>query len=124
MTTPTTRSRSLAAATIVAAFFALFMSIAASPDAQAASRRTVELELVGAKTYRWDGREFDYAAIATALAEADAEKAIKKLVLFDPDGQTTMADVIDFALLAKPIGAKAYHKVDGRLREIQLTSRP
>lgn len=124
MTTPTTtRTRSFAAA-LVAAFFALFMGVAASPDALAAGRRTVELELVGAKTYRWDGREFDYAAIATALAEADTEQAIKKLVLFDPDGQTTMADVIDFALLAKPIGAKAYHKVDGRLREIQLTSRP
>ncbi|MCC7249881.1 MAG: hypothetical protein IT473_14760 [Lysobacter sp.] len=115
-------SRSAAMAATV--FVALLIAVSSSPNAAAAGRRTVELELVGPKTYRGDGCEFDYAGIASALAEADAEKAIKKLVLFDPDGETSMGDVIDFALLAKPIGAKAYHKVDGELREIQLSSRP
>ena len=116
------RSRSMAMA--AAAFVALLAAVSVSPNAAAAGRRTVELELIGAKTYRWDGREYDYAGIGVALAETDAEQAIKKLVLFDPDGETSMGDVIDFALLAKPIGAKAYHKVDGKLREIQLSTRP
>ena len=88
--------------------------------AAAKGRKTVELELTGPKTYRLDDQTYDYTAVGTRLAELDAESPIRKLVLIDPDGETTIADLIDFALLAKPVGARAYHAIDGRLREIKV----
>ena len=118
------RIRNVRAATAGAVFAAVLFAGALLPNSAAAGRGTVELELIGPKTYRWDGREYGPEAIAAALAEADAAQAIRKLVLIDPDGETSMADVIDFALLAKPIGARAYHKVDGKLRRIEITLNP
>lgn len=86
-------------------------------------RRLVELELVGRGLYRLDGVEYDTAGISAKLAELDAQTNIRKLVLVDADGDTTIADIVDFALLAKPIGAKPYHEVDGALREISIKLR-
>jgi biopolymer transport protein ExbD len=86
-------------------------------------RRVVELELVGRGLYRLDGVEYDAATIGPKLAELDAQTNIRKLVLVDADGGTTIADIIDFAMLAKPIGAKPYHEVDGALREISVKLR-
>lgn len=100
---------------------ALIGSLMAPPLAHAGGRKIIELELIAPKTYRWEGRDYDYAAIATALAEADAETPVRKLVLVTPNDGTTIADIIDFAMLAKPIGAKAYHKVNGRLNTISIS---
>ena len=90
--------------------FTLFLSVilAASPavPAWAKGRKSVELALTGPRAYRLDGQEYDYAAVGARLAELDAETPIRKLVLVDPHGSGTIADVIDFALLAKPIGAR------------------
>jgi hypothetical protein len=107
-----------------AVFAAVLFGAAMCPNSAAAGRGTVELELIGPKTYRWDGREYGPEAIAAALAEADAAQAIRTLVLIDPDGDTSIADAIDFALLAKPIGARAYRNVDGKLRRIEITLKP
>lgn len=118
------RTRHARATKARAIFAVVLFAAAAIPHSAAAGRGTVELELIGPKTYRWDGREYGAETIAAALAEADAAQAIRKLVLIDPDGETSMADVIDFALLAKPIEARAYHKVDGKLRRIEITLQP
>lgn len=104
---------------ITALFLALALLVGAfTPgSAHAAKRKVVELEYVAAKTYRLDGVEYDYAGIQAKLAEMDKETPIRKLVLL---GGSTMGDVIDFALLGKPIGARTYHKVNGELRPITL----
>lgn len=97
--------------------------LTAPGTAFAGKRHVVELERVAPRLWRLDGVEYDADAIAVKLAELDAQAAIRKLVLVDPEGGSSMGDVIDFALLAKPIQAKAYHKVRGELREINVTTR-
>lgn len=95
----------------------LLVGAFAPGTAFAEKRKVVELEYVAPKTYRLDGVEYDYAAIQAKLAEMDKDTPIRKLVLV---GGSSMGDVIDFALLGKPIGARTFHKVNGELRSITL----
>lgn len=89
----------------------------------AGKRHVVELERVAPRVWRLDGVEYDADALAAKLAELDQAAAIRKLVLVDPEGRSSMGDVIDVALFAKPIKAKAYHQVRGELREINVKIR-
>lgn len=103
--------------TVLILAFALVIGAFTPATAFAGKRKVVELEYVAPKTYRLDGVEYDYAGIQAKLAEMDKETPIRKLVLV---GGSSMGDVIDFALLGKPIGARTFHKVDGELRSITL----
>jgi hypothetical protein len=76
----------------------------------------INLEAVGNRSFLWHGRTYSLQDLSSALASQDETRPIERINLFGQ--QTTIADVVDVAVMAKSLGAQPFLEKDGQLQPI------
>lgn len=95
------------------------LAVVTTPPQSEAARGVATLSLVGARVYEWRGHQYPLAELGSALSSESKTHPIQRVVLLDDaKASTTVADVIDVAMLAKRLGAVAFLEKDGELKSI------
>jgi hypothetical protein len=80
----------------------------------------VELRPSGNRTFLWQSRAYSLQELNSALVARDQTQPVERINLLDGEQSTTVADVIDIAVMAKTLGASPFLQKDGQLQPITL----